>query len=488
MPTTHRNALIVGQELHWYRIDSVLGKGGFGITYLAYDTNLDRAVAIKEYLPTEFAVRESDQSVHPASQDHAEPFRWGLERFITEAQTLASFDHPNVVRVHSVFESNNTAYMVMQYEQGETLDQRLKRDGTVRESELLEWLPPLLDGLAAVHAAGFIHRDIKPANLFLRKDGGPVLIDFGSARQALGEETRTLTALISPGYAPYEQYYSKSDDQGPWTDIYALAATLYRCVQGASPVDAVERSRTLLTGEADALVPATTGASGYSETLLRAIDHGLAFQPGDRPRSVEQWRAELPLRETPEATTPSPQPASMADAPTIVVPPPIVAGATGQTRPWLAAAAVGLLLAAILYAIAQQSPNEPKPVAANNASMPASTAVPEVIEADIESLLRKANLQRETGHIARPPGDNALATYGEILSRDPDNPYAAKALREMIAHQLETLKRSPGPERLRNTERMVNELLQVVPESKELLKLKQRLQRASARLERQKPK
>lgn len=215
MSKTHRNSLKPGYKLQWYEIKEILGQGGFGITYLAHDTNLDTEVAIKEYLPTELAVRDDNASVHPVSEAQQSDYSWGLERFISEARTLNRFNHPNIVRVLAVFEENNTGYLVMPYEQGESLQAILKRNKTLPESELLEILLPVIDGLEEVHAAGFIHRDIKPDNIFVRTNGSPVLLDFGSARQALGEVTRTLTSFVSPGYAPYEQYYSKSDQQGP---------------------------------------------------------------------------------------------------------------------------------------------------------------------------------------------------------------------------------------------------------------------------------
>lgn len=224
---THRNALPLGFQLHWYRIDGFLGQGGFGITYLAFDLNLHRRVAIKEYLPVEIAVREEAISIHPVSSECDEEYRWGLERFIAEARTLAKYQHPNIVKVLNVFEANHTAYMVMGYEDGESFSDALKRRKTLEEAELLMVLRPIADGLQKIHQSGFIHRDIKPANIFIRKDGSPVLLDFGSARHSVGEHTRTMTRILSPGYAPIEQYYGEGEEQGPWTDIYGLAATLY---------------------------------------------------------------------------------------------------------------------------------------------------------------------------------------------------------------------------------------------------------------------
>ena len=292
--STSRNALAPGYKLHWYIIRNILGQGGFGITYLAQDTNLDQLVAIKEFLPVEMAVRDHDASVHPVSGEQGEDYQWGLERFINEAQTLARFRHNNIVRVMTVFTENNTAYMIMEYEQGQGLHEVLKTKGCLAQDELLRIIMPILDGLEYIHGAGFIHRDIKPPNIFIRADGSPVLLDFGSARQSLGEHTRTLTTMVSPGYAPFEQYVSKSDKQGPWTDIYGLGATMYRAVTGKSPPNAVDRSEALLQTSADIYVPAAEmGIEGYAPELLSAIDHALAFRADERPRDIISWRAEI---------------------------------------------------------------------------------------------------------------------------------------------------------------------------------------------------
>ena len=171
----HRNSLKPGYKLHWYRIIEILGQGGFGITYHARDLNLDRDVAIKEYLPVEMAVREGDYSVHPLSEAHGQQYTWGLDRFIAEARTLAKFDHPNIVRVYSVFEENNTGYMVMRYESGQSLQEKIDLEKTMDEADILKVIMPILSGLDIIHQAGFIHRDIKPDNIYLREDGSCIL-------------------------------------------------------------------------------------------------------------------------------------------------------------------------------------------------------------------------------------------------------------------------------------------------------------------------
>ena len=287
------DALPAGHRLHWYVLERVLGQGGFGITYLAHDSNLDRRVAIKEYLPAEVARRRADASARPRTESHAERFAWGLERFLAEARTLARFDHPNIVRVLSVFEANNTAYMVMRFEEGEDLGSLLERVGTLPERELTSCLMPILEGLQLVHTSGFIHRDIKPENIYVREDGSPVLLDFGSARQSFGS-AKTMTILVAPGYAPLEQYYGDARTQGPWTDIYGLGATCYRAIAGRAPLDAIARAKGVLGSTRDLLEPAATlGRGRYDDRLLAAVDHSLQLSERDRPQGIVEWRREI---------------------------------------------------------------------------------------------------------------------------------------------------------------------------------------------------
>ncbi|HSU78656.1 MAG TPA: protein kinase [Burkholderiales bacterium] len=290
----YRNALQPQAELHEYRIEQVLGAGGFGTTYLARDTHLEKQVAIKEYFPSELAMRAPHGTVQPATSQRDADYRWGLDRFLLEARTLARFNHPNIVRVLRYFEAHGTAYMVMDYERGEPLKNLLVLNPRLPEAELRRLLAPLLDGLRVVHAAGFLHRDVKPDNIFVRTDGAPVLIDFGSARNALGGETRSLTAILTPGYAPLEQY-STDGRQGPWTDLYALGGVLYRAVTGANPPDAVTRMRGDTLGDGLAKV-----GGAYSAPFLRAIRWALELDEKKRPQSVDAWRAAL----LPQATPP----------------------------------------------------------------------------------------------------------------------------------------------------------------------------------------
>ena len=286
----HLNALKKGQKLHWYEIHDILGQGGFSITYLAQDLNLAHEVAIKEYLPVDLAIRTKNGTVSPVSEEHHERYYWGLKRFLDEAQTLGQFRHPNIVRVRNVFEANNTAYMVMEYELGESFQEILNRRKTINENDIKTILFPIVDGMKVVHAAGFIHRDIKPANIFLRVDGNPVLLDFGSARKSLEQGNESLTSIFSRGYAPIEQYNFGEEMQGPWTDIYALGATIYRAISGVPPADAVDRSSAIAQIEQDTYVPIVEiGAGHYSEDFLNGIDYAMQFKRQDRPQTISEW-------------------------------------------------------------------------------------------------------------------------------------------------------------------------------------------------------
>lgn len=297
MPIDHVNALPPGTRFEEYRLDAVLGAGGFGITYRAYDANLDKFVAIKEYLPGEFVTRAERYTVVPQSSTDAQDYHWGLNRFLDEARTLARFDHPHLNKVYRFFESNGTAYMVLEYIQGETLADRLTRERQLSEEALQRLLDEVLSGLAVMHDAGYVHRDIKPGNLMLREEGGSaVVLDFGAARQAVGRRSQRLTTILTPGYAPIEQYDSQADDVGPWSDIYALGMVAYRCISGLGDgdlPDAVTRGRTQRKEQID-LTPATEAGKGqYSAKLLEAIDWAIQVDERDRPQTVTEWQAAL---------------------------------------------------------------------------------------------------------------------------------------------------------------------------------------------------
>lgn len=300
--TEHRLALPQGTRVQDFEFHRVLGHGGFGITYLGWNVALDIAVAIKEYLPADLAVRERDMSVLPKSAGDEADFQWGLERFLDEARVMARFKHPNIVQVQHFFQAHGTAYIVMEYVEGETLTEMLNRRGTLTENELTAILLPLLAGLVDVHEAGILHRDVKPGNILLRAaDNSPVLVDFGAARQAVGARSRSVTSVLTPGYAPIEQYSSRGH-QGPWTDIYALGGVCYQALTGKIPDEAMDRIRS------DPLTPVVEAGKGKaSAVFLSAIDWALRVEESDRPQRVRQWRAALlGESEIPEPASSSP--------------------------------------------------------------------------------------------------------------------------------------------------------------------------------------
>ena len=287
------DGLAPGTRLDELEIERVLGSGGFGVTYLARDLSLDTWRAVKEYLPRDWGTRRQDGTIGPRTGGDAEDYTWGLERFLDEARILACFDHRHLVRVHRVFEARGTAYIVTEYVEGRTLAAEVEAEGSLPEARVREVLFALTDGLSVVHAAGLLHRDIKPGNVMVRPDGTPVLIDFGAARQAMGRHSRSVTAVLTPGYAPLEQYSARGN-QGPWTDIYALGAVAYWAVGGGVPEDATERVRR------DALLPLAAVAPGrVSPELAAAVDAALAVNEEDRPQSLEAWRALLEGRAAP---------------------------------------------------------------------------------------------------------------------------------------------------------------------------------------------
>ncbi len=273
-----------------YLIGRVLGHGGFGITYLGLDLNLQMRVAIKEHLPRELATRHQDGStVVPYSGQATESFIYGMNKFIEEGRTLARFaDHPNIVSVVNFFEANNTAYLVMLYLEGNNLLEFLKlRGGRIPESEAIPMMTMVLDGLRSVHGENLLHRDIKPANIFLTKEGSIRLVDFGSARRAMGEHSATMSKIVSEGYSPFEQY-TQGIKEGPWTDIYAVSATFYRLLSGRRPQPASER-----IAEDNLQLLTELVGDDVSQSLSDAVARGLSIRPEDRYQSVEEMLSAL---------------------------------------------------------------------------------------------------------------------------------------------------------------------------------------------------
>lgn len=282
-------ALPVGSMVQEYKIIQTLGIGNFGIVYSAKNKYFSEVVALKEFLPTFLSRRsEGEYRVSPLSSETEEAYQWSRHKFLQEAKTLRALgnpaQHPNIVRVIQFIEANDTAYMVMDLEKGLSLKKVLEERGPLLEEDIRSIRDALLDGLERVHEANVWHRDIKPSNILIRPDGSPVLIDFGAARKDITGTDRSTMAVYSPAFAAPEQIKPIAD-QGPWTDIYSLGATLYRAVTGELPTNASKRM------QRQALLPASRAVQGkYSPAFLAAIDAALEFAPKNRPQSIAEWK------------------------------------------------------------------------------------------------------------------------------------------------------------------------------------------------------
>jgi len=296
------NQLPPGTILGDFKITGVVGEGGFGIVYLAYEATLDRTVAIKEYLPSSIAGRTGNQSVMVRSQLNTNAFTSGLKNFLREAQMLARFSHPAMVEVHRVWEQNSTAYMAMRYYPGKTLRELRQASSDFDEASIRRILEPIFDALSLLHAQNVIHRDVSPDNILMRGNGAPVLLDLGAARMVIGGMTQALTTVLKPGYAPIEQYVDDGTmQQGPWTDVYGLGAVLYFLLVGAAPPQAVARMITdPLRNMASAVkIP-------VAPNIVDAVIKALAVRPENRFQSVDELRDGLgwtePLPAEPRTT------------------------------------------------------------------------------------------------------------------------------------------------------------------------------------------
>jgi len=302
IPEHGMNVLPMGTRLGEFEIVNLIGEGGFGIVYLAYDHSLERRVALKEYMPSGLATRTTKMAVTVKSQHNVSTFSAGLKSFINEARLLAQFDSPSLVKVHRFWEGNGTAYMAMPYYQGITLKQALK-ERRIKPTE--EWIRRLLADLfgaiETIHRAQCFHRDIAPDNILLLEDGRPLLLDFGAARRVIGDLTQCLTVILKPGFAPIEQYADIAGlRQGAWTDIYALAAVVYYLITGKAPPPAVARI------VHDEMLPAREAGKGrYSASFLAVLDKALAVKPEHRYQSIAELRQALNLKEeSPSHTLP----------------------------------------------------------------------------------------------------------------------------------------------------------------------------------------
>ena len=286
------NALPIGYRFNEFEIKEVIGGGGFGIVYRAWDHQLERAIAIKEFMPASLAVRRDDLNLVLRSERFSKTFHAGLNSFIQEARLLARFNHPNLLHVLRFWVQNDTAYMGTVFYSGTTLSRlAAQRPELIDENWIRRLLPPLFGAINTIHQQGYLHRDISLDNIQIQKNMMPVLLDFGSARQTIGNLSDETETMLRPGFAPIEQYSDNNEsEQGPWTDIYALGAVLHTLIIGTPPPVSVVRSIE------DNYQPLTARRpAGFSLPLLRAIDKALELKPEDRPQSMDEFAALMEL-------------------------------------------------------------------------------------------------------------------------------------------------------------------------------------------------
>ncbi|MDE8575340.1 serine/threonine protein kinase [Pantoea vagans] len=293
-PLNVPNALPLGYRFNEFEIKEVIGGGGFGIVYRAWDHQLERDIAIKEFMPASLAVRSDDLNLVLRSERFSKTFHAGLNSFIQEARLLARFNHPNLLHVLRFWVQNDTAYMGTVFYSGTTLSNFSERHPqSVNEAWIRRMLPPLLGAIKTIHEAGYLHRDISLDNIQIQSSGEPILLDFGSARKTIGNLSDESETMLRPGYAPIEQYSDNDEsEQGAWTDIYALGAVLHTLITGAPPPVSVVRS---IEDNYQPLVQRRL--AGYSTALLSAVDRALALKPEDRPQSIDDFAVLMALPE-----------------------------------------------------------------------------------------------------------------------------------------------------------------------------------------------
>lgn len=292
MQKTVPHALPAGYRFSEFEIQDVIGGGGFGIVYRAWDHQLERTVAIKEYMPLSLAERDGDDSLVLRGERYQKLFHAGLSSFIQEARLLAQFNHPGLLHVLRFWEQNGTAYMATLCYRGMTLKAwQQSQPDAINEAWIRQLLPPLFGAIDTIHQAGYLHRDISLDNIQIQQNQLPVLLDFGSARKEIGNLSDETEIMLKPGFAPIEQYSEEDEnEQGPWTDIYALGAVLHTLIVGSPPPVSVVRCIE------DHYQPlAERQPAGYSLTLLQAVDSALAMKPADRPASVAAFAALIDL-------------------------------------------------------------------------------------------------------------------------------------------------------------------------------------------------
>ncbi|MEZ3498727.1 serine/threonine protein kinase [Pantoea sp. KPR_PJ] len=402
------NALPAGYRFNEFEIKEVIGGGGFGIVYRAWDHQLERTIAIKEYMPVSLAVRAEDLSLELRGERYQKLFNAGLNSFIQEARLLARFNHPGLLHVLRFWEQNGTAYMGTLYYSGMTLKEwQITTPECVNEAWIRRLLPPLFGAINTIHQAGYLHRDISLDNIQIQENQLPVLLDFGSARKEIGNLSDETEIMLKPGFAPIEQYSEEGEnEQGPWTDIYALGAVLHSLITANPPPVSVVRC---IEDNYQPLVERKP--EGYSLPLLHAVDCALAMKPADRPQSIDAFAAliDLPVSDVEAVvsqlqTVPEPLPAPVEEEEAVTSSPVVMAvnHASASVEPvtprnvrrlspgLLALAAVALLAVVTVVWLANRDSTAPqKAVPATVANAPNDSSPPVTTPAALATVYLK---------------------------------------------------------------------------------------------------
>ncbi len=528
-----------GSRIGSFNIKAALGVSNHGVIYLARDTVHIREVAIQEYFPRTLVERSPDGVRALALESKDEIFEDGLTRFLQDARILAQIHDPYVARVIEYTETNGTAYLVMEYEAGQTLGNYLAKQPKLNDEDLHKVLVPMLKGLRIVHSEGLLHLDITPSNIFLRQNGPPVLIGFGSAGRTVEHENVSLDSRITPGYSPIELYH-EGGNLGPWTDLYALGATIYRAISGVAPVDATKRVTAIAQGEEDPMVPAMEiGRGDYGTHVLGNIDWMLQPVISDRPESAGAVLGLLTTEhQSPQRSTAAyPQQkgldptSSQRDAASYRLPyrslrqpkgnARAVAGLKKIRRPngWVVAG--GILSAIIALALWQTRSELNQPPTADSGDRaaettpdtasrrpqdPKSATTPAIDEAvqfgrddddlraaafreleqeqkQIEALLTSAREHIESERLVFPPEDNALSDFRAILNLDPDNVDAKEGIDRIVTRLVEDARASFDREQLREAETQLDEIEYIQSGRADVAVLRQEIRAYRNRLE-----
>ncbi len=494
-------ALIPGTKIGLFEVKETLGLSNHGVAYRAQDTERGRDVSIQEYLPTAFANRASDGVRVEAAEKKKTAYEDGLTRFLQEARILAQIHDPYIARVLEYTETNGTAYLVIEHEAGQTLRSYLRNHPKLNEQTLQNILIPMLKGLRIIHSEGLLHRDIRPSSIFLREDGPPVLIGFGSTVRTVVDEPVSLDTRVTPGYSPIEQYHD-GGNLGPWTDLYALGATMYRCIAGVTPVDATRRVAAIAQGDEDPLVPAMEiGVGDYGTRLLGNVDWMLQPVIAERPASAgavlgvlsEDHRSTRSATVKPTLGQQNLSLPSQHDSASAYHLPYQSLRQTDTSARFISqlsnAATVDQASPPYEDKISSTTPARDEPVNFGREDDDLRAEAYRELEKNqqqIERRLESARANIETGKLVFPPENNALSDFRAVLNIDPGQVEAKEGITDIMATLVDQARESFEKTKIKQAETQLDEVEHIQSGREDASELRQQIQKYKRRIEQQK--